>query len=289
MTGRLFWLASYPKSGNTWLRAFIRNLRGEGDAPASINDLSSGGMASSRSWLDELLGFDTADLDAAEIERLRPAIYGYASDHARSFTYHKIHDACHRVDGRQLIVNADATAGAVYLVRNPLDVAISYANHGGWSIDEAIAKMADPEHCMAPDDGAQLKPQVEQRMSTWSDHVRSWVDGDGLRVHVMRYEDMKVAPQRVFRDAARFLHLATDPQAIARALEHASFDTLRAQEDATPFRERNPGGGRFFRKGLAGDWQTVLSRAQIGRVVEAHGEVMRRFGYLDASGAPRVM
>lgn len=289
MTARLFWLASYPKSGNTWLRAFIRNLNCETDAPASINDLGSGGIASSRSWMDELLGFDTADLDRGEVARLRPAVYGFASEHSRAFSYHKIHDACHRVDGGQLIVNADATAGAIYLIRNPLDVAISYANHGAWSIDKAIAQMEDPEHCMAPDDGDRLHPQVEQRMLTWSDHVLSWIDNPEIRTHVLRYEDMKTDTHRIFSAAARFLELRAGPHDIARALAFSAFDVLKAQEDEEPFRERNPRSPRFFRKGLVGDWQTTLTCAQIDKVVAAHGAVMKRFGYLDEAGVPKIM
>lgn len=289
MTAKLFWLASYPKSGNTWFRAFISNLAGDREGPASINALDTRGLASSRAWLDDVLGFDTADLSADEIARLRPAVYGFASEQLGTFSYHKIHDACHRVDHAQWIVDAGGTAGAIYLIRNPLDVAISYANHNDCSIDEAIAMMEDPEHRMARDDGEQLKSQVEQRLLTWSEHVRSWVDNPDIQVHLVRYEDMKAASHRTFSAAARFLELPTDPQGVARALAFSSFDALRAQEDENSFRERNPRSPRFFRKGVAGDWQTTLTDAQIGRVVDAHGAVMRRFGYLDESGSPRIM
>ena len=289
MTARLFWLASYPKSGNTWFRAFLRNLSGECDTPASINDLGTGGLASTSSIQPRALGFDTADLDRGEVARLRPAVYGFASERLRSFAYHKIHDACHRVDGGQWIVDAGATAGALYLIRNPLDVAISYANHGDCSIDEAIAMMEDPEHRLAHDDGDQLKSQVEQRLLTWSEHVRSWVDNPEIRTHVIRYEDMKTDTHRAFSEAARFLQLPTDPQDIARALAFSAFDTLRAQEDEAPFRERNARSPRFFRKGLVGDWQTTLADTQIARIVDAHGAVMKRFGYLDEAGSPKTM
>ncbi|WP_370235745.1 sulfotransferase domain-containing protein [Brevundimonas sp.] len=289
MTGRLFWLASYPKSGNTWFRAFVRNLNSESGTPASINDLSSGGIASSRAWMDDVLGFDTSELDREETARLRPAVYGFASEHTRAFNYHKIHDACHRVDGGQWLVNADATAGALYLIRNPLDVAISYAHHEACSIDAAIAKMADPEHRMAPDNGDRLKPQVEQRLLTWSGHVRSWVDNPDIPIHVIRYEDMKTDSHRVFTAAAGFLKLPVELERIDHALSQSAFEKLRAQEDETPFRERNPRSANFFRKGVAGDWQTTLSGAQIDRVVQAHGDVMKRFGYLDAAGSPKIM
>lgn len=289
MTGKLFWLASYPKSGNTWFRAFVGNLNGECDVPTSINDLSSTPMASSRNWIDAVLGFDTADLDRREIEQLRPVAYGFASDQLRGFSYHKIHDACHRVDGGQWLINAQATAGALYLIRNPLDVAISYAHHETCSIDAAIAMMEDPEHRMALDDSSRLKPQVEQRLLTWSDHVLSWVDNPDIPIHVIRYEDMKTDSHRVFSAAARFLRLPVDPDRVEHALASSSFERLQAQEDETPFRERNPRSPRFFRKGVAGDWQATLTGAQIDRVVETHGAVMSRFGYLDAAGSPKIM
>ncbi len=289
MTARLFWLASYPKSGNTWFRAFLGNLDAKRRTPASINDLDAGGIASSRSWIDAVLGFDTADLDRDEIARLRPAVYGFVAERLRGFSYHKIHDACHRVEGGQWIVNADATAGALYLIRNPLDVAISYANHLDCSIDAAIAKMAEPAHRMAQDDGDSLKPQVEQRLLTWSDHVRSWVDNPDIRTHVLRYEDMTADAHRAFSAATAFLNLPAEPDDIVRALDYSAFDRLRAQEDDQPFRERNPRSPRFFRKGVVGDWQTTLTHAQIDRIVAVHGDVMQRFGYLDAAGSPKLM
>ena len=54
--GGIYWLASYPKSGNTWFRAFLCNLQEDGEEPADINDLATGGIASARGWLDEVLG-----------------------------------------------------------------------------------------------------------------------------------------------------------------------------------------------------------------------------------------
>ena len=68
--GGIYWLASYPKSGNTWLRCFLLNLRRDADAPARLEELAQDRLASDRGWLDELLGFDSAELSDAEVERL---------------------------------------------------------------------------------------------------------------------------------------------------------------------------------------------------------------------------
>ncbi|GAB5348637.1 sulfotransferase domain-containing protein [Alteriqipengyuania sp. 357] len=290
MTGQLYWLASYPKSGNTWFRAFLRNLESGGARPASINDLGPTSLAAGRASIDDLLGFDTADLVSAETENLRPALDRFMSSRLERPVYRKIHDACHRTAAGDWLIDPEASAAALYLIRNPLDVAISYAHHAAESIDEAIASMADPDHRLARASmGGGAKPQVEQRLLTWSDHVTSWVDQERIRVMVLRYEDMQTRGADAFVEAADFLGLAAGRDAIERAVAFSSFATLRKQEESEPFRERAQGSASFFRKGAIGDWQTQLSCAQIDRIVAAHGRVMQRFGYCDAAGTPRVM
>ena len=290
MSGRLFWLASYPKSGNTWFRAFLRNLQSGKAEPASINDLGSTSVAAGRAWMDELLGFDSADLAPAETEKLRPAIDRFVNSELERPVYRKIHDAFHRTDAGDWLIDPEASCGTLYLIRNPLDVAISYAHHAAGSIDEAIASMADPEHRLArAEGGTGAKAQVEQRLLTWSDHVTSWIDQKRIPVMVLRYEDMSTKGADAFAAAARFLGFCAEREAIERAVEFSSFATLRRQEENEPFRERAQASASFFRKGAVGDWQTGLTGSQVERIVATHRQVMERFGYCDAAGVPQVM
>ena len=90
--GGIFWLASYPKSGNTWFRSFLSNYMSDSDVPVDINRLNVGKIASQRLWIDEVIGFDTSDLTQDEITSLRPDVYRWKHvDDEVSF--HKIHDA----------------------------------------------------------------------------------------------------------------------------------------------------------------------------------------------------
>ena len=66
----IIWLASYPKSGNTWFRIFLTNLLQKHTSPANINELTGGPIASSRQLFDELTGIDSSDLTFDEIEKL---------------------------------------------------------------------------------------------------------------------------------------------------------------------------------------------------------------------------
>ena len=275
----IYWLASYPKSCNTWFRTFLRNLQNDGDQPVDINDLATGSIASHRGWLDEVLGFDTAELTPDEVERLRPAVYRWAL-REREIGYHKIHDAYTLTSDDEPLVSAPL--GALYILRNPLDVAPSAANHWHCSIDAAIAKMADPEMALARSRKS-LPSQVRQRLLTWSQHVLSWVDAPGLNCRVIRYEDMLHDPLSTFGLATDFLQLPRNR--LETAIRFSDFRELARQEAEKGFRERPQHTERFFRAG-GSTWRDKLTQEQVDRIVTDHGAVMRRFGYLDENGDP---
>jgi hypothetical protein len=283
--GGIYWLASYPKSGNTWFRIFMSNLLKDDDEPVDINDMDvTTGIASGRDWLDEVLGFDTAELSPDEVERLRPEVYRWAL-REDEVGYHKIHDACTLTSEGEPLVSREATLGALYILRNPLDVAPSAANHWHCSIDEAIDKMGRSQMSLCRSTKA-LQPQVRQRLLSWSEHVLSWVDASGLNVEAIRYEDMLEDSQAAFCCAARFLQLPADPERVAKAIRFSDFRVLSRQEGEQGFRERPQHTERFFRSGTSGGWRETLTGEQVRRVVADHGEVMHRFGYLDAQGEP---
>ena len=106
--GGIYWLASYPKSGNTWFRTFLRNLIEDGDQPADINELSTGNIASSCGWLAEVLGFDTAELDPDEVDRLGPEVYRWSLKD-NEIGYHKIHDAYTYTRSCEPLISREAT------------------------------------------------------------------------------------------------------------------------------------------------------------------------------------
>ncbi|NJK96875.1 MAG: sulfotransferase domain-containing protein, partial [Bacteroidales bacterium] len=134
---KIIWLASYPKSGNTWFRAFLANLLHPGDKPADINELEGGPIASSRALFDEATGLSSSDLTPAEIENLRPFVYRYIARNSTEIIFHKIHDAYTLTSEGVALVPAEATRCAIYFVRNPLDVAVFFCTpcQHGFSFD----------------------------------------------------------------------------------------------------------------------------------------------------------
>ena len=168
-TGHLYWLASYPKSGSTWMRALLSNYLSEGDQPVAIDELLGGPIASSRALFDEHTGLESSDLNPHEIERLRPAVYERMSRQAQKSappTFVKVHDAYTWSDGNPLFP-PQATAGAIYLVRDPLDVAVSLSHHIERPIAEVVELMNDVDWGLAAR-SRRIDEQFDQRLLTWS-------------------------------------------------------------------------------------------------------------------------
>jgi hypothetical protein len=282
------WLASYPKSGNTWLRVLFTNLlRAEG-GPANINELVPVSLASDRELFDRLVGYEAADLTHDEIDRIRPDFYRYQASHAAEPFFCKVHDAYRLLPDGQPVFPLEVTAGAIYLVRNPLDVCVSLAHHNGErDFDKTIADMANPCRLLPGRRDRRLDPRLlTQRLHTWSDNVLSWVDAPGLRKHVLRYEDMAARPVETFAAAADFMGMTQDLATIRRVVEFSSFHELQRQERLHGFREAVTPQRSFFRKGKVGSWREVLTEAQVRRMIEDHREVMQRFGYLTEADEP---
>jgi aryl sulfotransferase len=272
----ILWLASYPKSGNTWFRAFVANLKHGDKGPVDINDLPIP-IASSRRIFDDAAGVESTELTAEEIARFRPRVYRRLAETSAETVFLKIHDAYTLLPDGEPLIPTDATAGAIYIVRNPLDVAISYAHHSSKPVDRIIANMGPRDVEFSDELPA---GQLIQRLLTWSQHVLSWIDQQAFPVHVVRYEDMQERPLETFTAAVRFCGLPCDPGHVRRALDYSSFEELQKQELEFGFKERLERAPSFFRQGKAGAWREVLSPSQIARITHDHEAVMERFGYL---------
>ncbi|MGE5458833.1 MAG: sulfotransferase domain-containing protein [Methanobacterium sp.] len=278
----LIWLASYPKSGNTWFRIFISNLLSGKDEPVNINDLLTDGIASNRNLFDDLVGIEASDLTFDEIDFIRPDIYRRMIDESDKNLYIKIHDAYTLLtDGRPLFPKHKAKA--IYLIRNPLDVAVSFSYHLSASIDKTIANMENDAFAFCSMNN-RLHNQLRQKLLSWSNHVVSWVDNDIMPVEVIRYEDMKSQPLETFKRAVDFIGLPCEEQKIMKAIQFSDFKVLKQQEEKDTFYERPPQAESFFRQGSSGDWINHLSDEQTNRIINAHKEIMQRFGYLNEKG-----
>lgn len=206
MASRIFWLASYPRSGNTWLRVLLANV----------------------------LYSDIASSD--QVAELVPNIHhGITGNHLMQ--RRAVIIKTHWLYGPGIPLKGE-TVGAIYAVRNPVDVMASALRHQ-FMIDFIHAKMPTPEalgrmarrwvKVYLANRGA---PQwVKSGFGRWDAHVQSWTqECTTIPVHVVRYEDLRAEPQPSLDAICRFLKISATPASLAAAIEKSSMARMRRLE-----------------------------------------------------------
>ena len=276
----IIWIASYPRSGNTWMRAFINALQSvmkdADSADVDINRFEEASASESSAPLyPRFLGKPVFKATAAEIAAARPWVQAALVESAGRPIFMKTHNARGLDFGRPL-VNTQVTAGAIYIIRNPLDVAISYAHLSNQPIDSTITTMETRGWGIDT-----TATKVRTVTGSWSEHVATWTDIAHPTVLVVRYEDMVGKPERTFARIARHLLLKPTREQLRQAIDLTSFKRLQAKEAAAGFVEKpDTSVDPFFREGRAGQWRERLTEDQVARIVSAHRKAMRRFDYL---------
>jgi hypothetical protein len=272
----ILWLASYPKSGNTWMRAFLANLILDPPEPLPLKRIGEACPSEpAETWFRPFATGKVADLRPAEVAALRVKAQERAVSLNKNVVPMKTHSYLGEDCGHP-IFSMKATYGAVYIIRDPRDVAISGADHFGKPLDDMIAMMADPFAVCAAMPGT----IVHELQSSWSNHVESWTKWNHPGIFVVRYEDLLADPFDQFGRVARRFGITTDRERIRKAVEFSSFKQLQKMEAEQGFVERSIHSERFFRAGRSGGWQEKLAAEQVKRIEGDHAAQMKRFGYL---------
>lgn len=279
----ILWLASYPKSGNTWMRVFLANLILDEPEPLPlqrINEVCS--SEPNEVWFKDLTSKPVGELSDKRVAALRTKAQERAVQLNKNIIPMKTHSFLGKDYGYPTI-SVKATIGVIYIVRDPRDVVLSAADHYGLTVDQAIEMMADK----ATRGRGLPGNTVYERMSSWSDHVRSWTGWKHGPLYVLRYEDMLADPLARLGGVARKLGITQDEARIRRAVEFSSFKILQKQEAESGFVEKSVNSQRFFRSGKAGGWRAKLTPSQAAAIERDHAVQMRRFGYLPPDAAQK--
>ena len=285
---KIIWLASYPKSGNTWTRSFLTYLLRK-DIRENDDDIINGLIApilSARSRIEEYLLLETSELTHHELEAYIPlALRELAKDIDHTPFFIKAHDAYTFTEKGEPLYPSDISIGAIYLVRNVLDVIVSFAHHNNGTVKNTIqiVKQEDFAFLARTND---IRSQTRQKLLSWDGHYLSWKNQQEIPTLFIRYEDMVLDTFNTFKKMVRFSGLEATDNDIQAAIEQASFANLKAQEEKHGFGEKKSDTKSFFRKGKIGSWRESISEAEAQIIINDHRVVMEELGYIDATGNP---
>lgn len=281
MKKNIVWLASYPKSGNTWCRIFLSGLLNKAEDPIDINHIELGNIFSSRSIIEFHTGYDISELSADECDELRTPAFEKLSENTEGDLFVKTHDAYLPLQNGNEMFPVNSTKAAIYFVRNPFDLSLSFANHLTKSIEHTVSKMCDETFVLA----ASVKKynnQVRQKLLSWSGHVNSWTSPKPFPVLVVRYEDMLADPYKEFARILAFLEVEYSQDNFRKAVANSNFETLKKIEQEKGFKEKPSKCESFFNVGKKGYYKDKLKESEVTKLIQAHSEVLLKFGYINS-------
>jgi len=274
---QIVWLASYPKSGNTWLRMFLdAYFLGDVDINEVVTSVTDDLAA--RHQIGDGSDVRTLPVEIQQLTRpmalLRLVMAFNANKFANMPLFVKTHNPNLVANGIDLLPVA-LTRSTIYLVRDPRDVAPSFARHTGTSVDKAIDGMLNRHNVLREDDADSTK--TADVLSSWPTHANSFKADDQHGVLLVRYEDLKKEPERGFKAILNHAGVPVDEDRIFKAIETTRLENLRDQEEQQGFKEASPYAERFFRRGKGKD---ELTKAQRVKIENKMGRMMKRLGYL---------
>ena len=268
---KITWIASYPKSGNTWLRMLLNAYKQNGYVNINESIVTSG----------DNLEYFTRVVSPLPLEHLgfrgklllRPAalLHQLTVSVPRPL-FIKTHHVNGQVDVLPHLIPKDLTERAIYVVRDPRDVASSFATHVKKPIDEIIQEMNNPAYGLA-NEGT-----IPHCLNTWSTHVSSWINTSDYPVLLVRYEDMIEDVRSELIRVLEFCKMDIDESLVDKAVEACHISKLREQESSNGFRERKRDDYTFFYKG-GSRWKSKLDMNQVGLIEQDHSDMMIELRY----------
>ena len=279
----IIWLASYPKSGNTWLRMFLKSYFQKPGTEFRLEDTILDDFKTHGSFPDlNMLKHLKVDFNIfTEIVKNWETLQDYINLNNKT-NFVKTHNSMCTI-GPYKFTNNRNTKGGIYLVRDPRDVLVSYSNHTGYDYETTFKHMCSSSNYETTKDGIKDKTFDKALMGSWSDHYNSWKRYKSSKILVIKYEDMIDNTYNTFKKIINYLNeiddLKINEEKLSNAIKQTKFDKLQKIEKEKGFSEKK-GGELFFRKGQSGSWKNELSTNLIDKVEKVFYKEMKELGYI---------
>ena len=279
----IIWLASYPKSGNTWVRSIISSLIYSKDGNFDFEKLRFIEQFPEKKFFKDLIqNFN----DINEISKnWIPAQEKINLDD--SIKLFKTHHGKYNVGGFNFTDKKKFLA-TIYIVRDPRNLVKSISNHFSLSINDAYKFLNSPEIIGNNKNWNEKKSGMLNLLGKWNDHYRSWTrDKDNLLI--LRYEDLidnpKIQLERIVLFLKKYLKFETNEIKNKKILETTSFEKLKKMENAGLFKENvlNKETNKkvnFFHLGPKNLWQNNIDKNLINLIEKNFQKEMKELNYL---------
>jgi len=274
----IFWLASYPKSGNTWIRSLLSTYENNEANDNVFLNLRTIKKFPNTSQFKDLLNFNLLNENKLEdkLKICKKWILAQEKINKIShFTILKTHNFGGSYYG-DWFTDEKNTCGFIYIVRDPRSIAISSSYHENMPIEQSVKNLLN-ENLTATNPGNLLEIR-----SSWKNHYLSWKRRNFSKL-IVRYEDLHNDTYNCFKKILNFLkkfeNISIDENKILETIKICSFKNLSALEDQKGFTEKVK-GKKFFRSGKINEWESKMNIDLIKKIENNFYEEMKELNYL---------
>ena len=280
----IIWIASYPKSGNTWLRALLASYfySKNGDFNFKLLD-NIDAFPSERFFKNYPDKFnkpeDTCKYWLNEQEKINKL---------KKYTFLKTHNSLCKINNN-IFTNSKNSAGAIYVVRDPRNLITSLSNHYQITTKDALKFMIDEKKATFVK--KEERYVAFQAISSWSLNKKSWVENSMFPILTIKYEELISETFLTFKKIITFINKITnsktsiDRSKIINSIKNCEFDKLKKLEDKqgfaeAPYKKDSRTPVKFFNLGPKNDWKKLLDEKIANEINFKFGKEMKELGYL---------
>ena len=278
---KIIFIASYPKSGNTWLRSIISALVYSMEGKFILDDLKNVPLFSQFSNFKKIDGLHyqtNGNLNYNWISNNWIKAQKQINTVSKKVVFFKTHSV-RGIVNKKFFTDESSCLGFIYIIRDPRDVVVSLSKHMGININMAIKEMLFNTRRMTS------IHKVNELVATWKDNVDSWMQFKSVPKLVIKYENMINDTDKGIFQIAEFLNnignlnLKTDKDFLRSVKLSTNFKKLQLLEKHQKFSEATS-HSRFFRKGISGGWKQILTNKQAKQIEDKLSIPMKHLSYL---------
>ena len=277
----IIWIASYPKSGNTYLRSFIASYffskKGKFDFSLLMNILQFPSVKFTKKNI------------YSEIEASQSWIYNQEQFFSgEKVHFVKTHNTLNSFKGNEF-VNNNQTLGAIYIVRDPRNVITSMKNHYSMSYDYAYSKLID-ENASLLEKSRDNDHSNFTFLGSWKNHYKSWKMSKNFKTLFIKYEDLENNKFESFNKIVTFINNLKKDQTkinekkLINSIKSTNFANLRNKEEMEGFEEsrymkNSEQKIRFFNLGFNNRWEKILPEYILEKLNKSFNNDLNDLGY----------
>ncbi len=273
----IVWLASYPKSGNTWVRIFLNSLLFSDREEININNIKIEQFPNKRH-------FNNISTDLSNIEEILENSINAQNliNLDKKIKFLKTHSANWRTK-KTAFTDKNNTHGVIHIVRDPRNIITSLKNHFNKNTYKQTLEFMRNERKFIGTKDIKNEFDVPTLISSWSNHYKSWKNFDKNYL-LIKYEDL-LYKKNEFLKIINYLEKNTENKfksyQIDKALNDCNFENLKKQEidkgfiEAPKLKNQN-----FFYLGPKNNWEKLLD-SEITKEIENYFKIeMKELNYL---------